>query len=613
MLSGINIQNFLLIPSLNIEFHPGLNLLTGETGAGKSIIIDALKLLLGAKTDVEAIREGAQSATIEGIFELPTGSTSILQQMLEDIGVKCCFEEGLTIRREIRASGRHRIFVNDASVTAATLKKIQPFVLDIHGQFEQQSLLSATDQLDFVDTFADLLASREETIAAFRTLQRLMEEKQQLAQAFSEREQKLDLFRFQIEEIGKIKPLDGEDVALQCERELLVSVEKRAQLSSETYDQLYENDASVLATLAGVLRRVNDLRSLDARIAPVGEAIEQAVVLLKDAAETILDYGQQAEYSPARLAEIEERLAQLERLKRKYNASLAEIAKLRQDLDQKILELQDFSYREQSLERELTQALAAYRAAAARLSAARQEAVPELERRVKQELEKVALENASFVVRLEAVSFGDDVLAQAKLSPSWAKGLEQVEFMLSANPGESLKPLARVASGGELSRLMLTLRLVVAHAGGKKAQSEETLIFDEIDAGVGGRAAEAVGRRLKLLADRQQVICVTHQPQIARFADHHFHVSKAVTEGRSVTSVRELSDDERIGELARMIGGAEDAVSTREAARWLLESGRARDGEAKAVNVAAAKSKAKKNKRNSRVPAERASASARKS
>lgn len=592
MLSRLNIQNFLLIPTLSIEFHSGLNLLTGETGSGKSIIVDALKLLLGTRTDIDTIRDGAQSAIVEGTFEVVRRTQPRVEALLEEIGVNYAASGSLNVRREVRSSGRHRIFINDTNVTAATLKRLQPCLLDIHGQFEHQSLLSTVDQLDLLDVYANCWPLRDEAEAAYKALNQINEEKRELARAFSEREQMIDMLRFQLSEIDRINPTPGEDAELLRERALLASVEKRRQLSVQAYDVLYESDQSVISNLAGVLRRVEDLRDLDAQMTFVAESIEQAAVLLRDAAETILDYSERAEYSPERLAIIEERLSQLERLKRKYQANLNELIALREHQSAKLQSLHDLSGREALLARKFSQAMGAYREAATRLSTARQQAIPKLERQVKQELEKVSLENATFVVKIQSIAPGEIADDAGKWSSALARGLDSIEFLLSANRGESLKPLARVASGGELSRMMLTLRLVIKDsASNPSSPAEETLIFDEIDAGVGGRAAESVGRRLKSLAERQQVICVTHQPQIARFADHHFYVSKSIEKQRTVTSARELTYDERVGELARMIGGAEDAASTRAAARWLLEG---EDEKRAPTRVASRKTRAKR-------------------
>lgn len=576
MLKLLNISNFVLIPHLRVEFHSGLNLLTGETGSGKSIIVDAVNLLLGARRGSDVIREGAQSAIIEGLFELPEDSEKRVNEILVQIGLPQLNHSDLIIRREINASGRHRVYVNDQNVTAATLKSLQPYLLEIHGQFEQQRLLSTSSQLEMLDKFANSVALRNETEALFASFQRIHEERKQLARDLSEREQQLDLLRFQLNEIERINPQPHEDTELLRERSLLAQAEKRAQLSANAYLQLYESEPSVLSALATVRRQVEELKAIDSVIDPVRLNLEEAIVVLRDAAETLRDYSERAEYSPERLQVIDERLAELEKLKRKYNADLGSILRLSEKLSERLASLEDLSGREEKLRREYSQLTQQYFKVAMRLSDCRRKAIPVLEARMKEELQQVAMDEAVFRVEIKTQNAPSD-LSQAPAEFFNAWGIDQVEFLLSANQGESPRSLARVASGGELSRLMLALRLLTPPARDFDATTvaeesfEETIIFDEIDAGVGGRAAESVGRRLKKLAIRQQVLCVTHQPQIARFADHHYHVAKSINAGRTVTEVRALNSDDRVRELARMIGGKEEAA-TLEAARWLLES-----------------------------------------
>lgn len=573
MLRLLNINNFVLIHQLKIEFHQGLNLLTGETGSGKSIIVDALGLLLGARRGAEVIREGARSAVIEGEFELRGSDREAIEKILNEVGVEGGVDGELLIRREINASGRHRIYLNDQTVTAATLKTLQPYLLEIHGQFEQQGLVNAAEHLELLDQFGTCFSVRQQTENEFAHYKRILEEKRQLARDLSEREQQLDLLRFQLGEIVRLNPQPGEDQQLNQERKLLAGAEKRAQLSLEAYTQLYESDDSVLSTLAIVRRRIEELRSIDDQVSQTAADLGDAFVKLQDVAETMRDYGERAEYSPARLQAIDDRLAELERLKRKYNADLDRVLQMRGEMQDRLASLEDLSGREERLAAEYDAVIKRYDAAARQLSACRRAAAPNLEDQMMRELTQVAMEQARFKVGINTCEKNSDAPHNNYFTP---RGIDQIEFLLSANPGEPLRPLAKVASGGELSRLMLTLRLVVPR-GPHRAGADETLIFDEIDAGVGGKAAESIGRRLAKLARGQQVLCVTHQAQIARFADHHYHVAKIVSEGRTVTQVAELDGEERIRELARMIGGGAESA-TLEAARWLLESARGGGG-----------------------------------
>jgi DNA repair protein RecN (Recombination protein N) len=376
---------------------------------------------------------------------------------------------------------------------------------------------------------------------------------------------------------------------LQGERKLLAHAERVSQLGMGAYTQLYEEDESVLARLSGVRRQLEELSEIDVRAAYTVELLESCMASLTEVAEALRRYGDGLEANPARLAEVEHRLAALERLKSKYKCDLRGVIEIQDELSERLSGLTNLSAREQHLRASLKRAEALYKAAAQLLTERRKLAAPGLERRVMADLAHVALEQARFLVLVETATPDagpptDETDALEALESSagtffTARGADRVEFLLSANPGESPRSLARIASGGELSRLMLTLRTVCMEEGaGTVSQSGETVVFDEIDVGIGGRVAEAVGRRLKKLARGRQVLCVTHQPQIARFADHHFVVEKAVKSGRTITTARELNAEERVGELARMIGGAKEAATTRDAARWLLDNAGAEEG-----------------------------------
>jgi DNA repair protein RecN (Recombination protein N) len=580
MLKSLNISDFAVIRRLQVEFGEGLNLLTGETGSGKSIIVDALGLLLGNRASPEQIRTGEELARVEGIFELPQEKVERVRENLSDVGV-ILEENEVLIRREINSRGRNRIFINDQHVTMATLRTLQPFLAEIHGQGEQRSLLSTQSHMELLDSFAGCLDLRRRLAEEFYEWQSAQKALRQLEQELINRERDTELLEFQLTEIRSVGPRSGEDEELLAERKLLAHAERVMQIGSDAYAELYENDESVLARLATLRRQLEELSEIDARVASTLELLETGVVSLAEVADALRRYREGIEVSPGRLALVEQRLAALERLKHKYRSDLRGVIEIQDELSKRLNGLGNLSAREQSLRESLAGAQALYTASAQLLTARRKEAAPKLERRVMADLRQVALEQARFVVRIETAATDAEAL-EADVSkgldePSGLafftpRGADRIEFLLSANLGETARPLARIASGGELSRLMLTLRTTGMGDKPVGAQNAETVVFDEIDAGIGGRVAEAVGRRLRMLSNGRQVLCVTHQPQIARFADHHFMVEKTVENGRTITRVKELGTEERVGELARMIGGSEDVLTTREAARWLLNN-----------------------------------------
>jgi DNA repair protein RecN (Recombination protein N) len=581
MLKFLNIVNFAIISRLRVEFHAGLNLLTGETGAGKSIIVDALSLLLGTRASTEVIRTGERVSFVEGTFELTKEHSLKVQELLSGVGITLEADEDLMIRRELQAGGRSRIFINDRSVSAATLKALQPFLVEIHGQGQQQSLLNARGQLRLLDTFNGCEELLQKVSEAYMRRRGVMESLRSSMSDEIERARTLELIRYQLTELERINPQADEEELLLADKALLAQAERILELNAKAFATLYEQDESVLAQLASIKRWLQDLQAVDARVTAALEAVAAATDTLADVADELRHYRSDLDFSPARLAEIENRLAELERLKRKYGCGLDELQRVRLDLRARVNELENWTERERELRAELSAIEQEYASAAGRLSTCRRTGAPLLAQTVEADLQHVALAGARFIVQVETAradarrgerSWAEsDSSANAYWTPS---GADRVEFLLTANVGEEARPLSRVASGGELSRLMLTLRAV---AQGSSSQAHKrtqgaTLVFDEIDVGIGGRVAEAVGRRLKTLAGTQQVLCVTHQPQIARFADHHYLVEKQEEAGRTVTSIREVRDEARVGELARMIGGSEDVATTRETARWLIES-----------------------------------------
>ncbi len=575
MLKFLSINNLAVIENLQIDFKENLNAISGETGAGKSILIDALALLLGARAATDLIRTGEQRALVEGFFEFGAGKVEKLRSLLavHEIEIE---NERIFVRRELHVAGRSRIFINDQIANLATLKAVGPLLVEIHGQGEQYALGAATAQMDFLDEFADCQDLRGEVSQVYRRWKEAARKLEEFRRKVAEHARAGEVIAYQLQELETIAPRHGEDEELAVEKVLLANAEKAFELSTEAYAGLYESDENVIERLGSIKRRVQDLALIDPRVGQELETIEAAILSLTDAAESLRGYTERIDFSPARLDQIEGRLAELEKLKRRYGLDLREIVKLKSDLQQRLAEMSDVSGRMETYRAELAEASHEYRMLAEKLTARRREAVPSLEKRIETELAAVAMERARFVVEIKTAECvgGDGGALDAVAVPETpetfypsANGADRIEFMLSVNEGESVRPLARVASGGELSRLMLTLHTVCrkGHAGGDRTE-DFTLVFDEIDAGVSGRAAEAVGRRLRLLAEKQQILCVSHQAQIVRFAHHHFVVSKSVNEGRTVTNIKELIKDERIGELARLIGGAEDITTARETA-----------------------------------------------
>ena len=569
MLKVISITNLALVERLQIDFSPGLNLLSGETGSGKSIIIDALGLLQGGRASQEMIRTGADRAAVEGLFDLE-GNEPLLN-LLATAGIEG-LDEGLVIRREITGSGRGRIFVNHQMATTALLKSIQPHIIDLHGQGDQQSLLSPEAQLNLLDAYSDANSQRRMVAESYERIIDLLTQLEAAGQSDAARLQTLDMLSFQINELEESSIRPQEDEGLEQERSLLVNADRLATLGHDAFTALYDDESAVLTRLGQVLRRLTDLATLDIRLATHLEQLNTARLSIEDVAYFLRDYVDGINLSPERLQSVEDRLAELDRLRRKYGTDLPglidRLAELRQQQDALLHHEEHASKLRESLSLELER----YRTLEIKLKESRIAGAIRLEAAVMKELADVALPNARWQVGWRPQS--NPALAERLEKaigmsgpPPRRSGSEQVEFQFSANPGEDLRPLAAVASGGELSRLMLVLKTVIA-----PSTFPRTLIFDEIDVGIGGKVADAVGQRLKRLAGSNQVLCVTHQSLIARYADAHFLVSKEVIEGRTLTNVTPLDTEGRIEELARMIGGENTSPSARRHARELLKS-----------------------------------------
>ncbi|HZG53367.1 MAG TPA: DNA repair protein RecN, partial [Pyrinomonadaceae bacterium] len=547
-------------------------------------------LLLGARAFSDVVRTGEKGALVEGIFELSGINEQRVKSELSELAVEIADDEYLTIRREVQLGGRNRIFINDRSVTLATLKKLNPFLVEIHGQGEQRSLLSPHAHLLLLDDFAGCNDLRRQVAIKYALWRKMIEELNAMTRDKVERERLLDILKFQVAEIDLLNPQPGEDERLLEEKKLLTNAEHLSELNASAYNELYESEESVLARLGSVRRALQSLETIDHRFSPLLNALEEATLSLNDVADTLRSYAARIEYSPSRLSEIEERLSEFERLRRKYGRVNNDLNEIREGIYRQLDQLTNWEEHQAELLADLEVVREEYRVLAGQLSGCRQAARVDFERRVMEDLRQVAMESARFSVVIDTAQEESGIVSDSPpenlpledqdptstTSPAyWSPtGADRVEFHLSANIGELARPLQRVASGGELSRLMLTLR-TISHSKPKvqvEPSLDTTLVFDEIDTGIGGHVSEAVGRRLKSLAASQQVLCVTHQPQIARFADHHYAIAKHVEEGRTLTRITELGQPERVSEIARMLGVSQEVATARETAEWLLDT-----------------------------------------
>jgi len=542
MLVELRAENYAVIDHAIASFGPGLNLLTGETGAGKSILVDALALLLGGKGSGELVRHGADKAALSCVFESTSGAESIL----EANGIDAEGAE-IILRREILSNGKGRVFVNNQPATVQVLKLLAPELALVHAQTESLSSFDQSQQRLLLDRFAGIsLDAVSEAHARWHIAGAKLND---LLHGEQDRLRMVDLWSYQKKEIEQAHLEPGEDEALETEKRVLANAEKLYAAAMSAFDQLYEGSASAEAALRDAVRNVEELARYDQRFTESAQQLSSARATISDIASALRDYAEGINASPERLAEIEDRLALIDRLKRKYGKTVGEVIAFGEDVAGKLGEIEDRDEILKTLRAELAHGAAAYRKAAAALTADRQAAAVKLAKLAEAQINSLAMK-VKFQV---AVTSSDQ---ESTWSPS---GWDEVEYRISTNPGEPLKPLVDIASGGELSRVLLALKVAVEEGSSsktKKKTTPRTLVFDEIDIGIGGRAAEAVGQKLKALARAQQVLCVTHLPQIAAFADQHLAVEKREKDGRTQTRIRVLDDRSRTHEVARMLSGA---------------------------------------------------------
>jgi DNA repair protein RecN (Recombination protein N) len=539
MLRYLAIKHLAVIDQVALEFGPGLTVLTGETGAGKSILVGAVGLLAGGRASADLVRTGEDMAVVEASFDGADGREII-------------------VRREISAQGRSRAFVDGALATSAALRDLAATLVDLHGQHEHQVLLDPASHVDVLDAYADADAERAATARAFGAWQLARDERERFVSGQRERAARADLVAFQASEIDRVAPKAGEDEELAATRQVLANADKLQRLCAEAYHALYEGDAAALGSLGIVWRKLGDLAAIDERFAPHLSGRDTVKPILEDLAYFLRSYSADIDASPERLQEVEDRLAALERLKKKHGPSLGDVLATRERLRDEMQGLEHGAERAAELDAALEQTRREFLRCADQLTRKRTSAAPPFSRALERSLADLAMAKTRCDIRF----------ATASSDAGWTeRGIEQAEFYISPNPGEDLKPLARIASGGELSRVMLALKTL-----GSMDAPGKTLIFDEVDTGVGGAVADVVGIRLQNLARRFQVLCITHLPQIAAYGATHLRIAKAVRQGRTITSVEPLSGEARQDELARMIGGSEVSRVVQASAREMLAS-----------------------------------------
>jgi len=601
VLIEMRLENYAVIDNLVVEFGPGLNLLTGETGAGKSILVDALALLLGDKASSDVIRSGAARAVVSAVFEAGDAAEKPLAGILEANGLDESDDGSLILRREIAGGGKGRVFVNNQPATVAVLRLLAPYLATIHAQNESVLSFDGPVRLELLDAFVGSdLESVKSRFGGWKGIRARIDE---LEQGEQDRLRLVDLWIFQQREIEDGRLQSGEDENLEAEKRILANAEKIYNAAMNAFDLLYEGNGSTASSLRAAQKQVEELVRYEPKFQDALAALETARISVEDVGASVRDYAGGIHASPEHLAQVEDRLALLDRLKRKYGPTLDEVLQFGADVSRKLSEVENKDEILRGLRSEMAKAAGEYLRVARMLSKRRAEAARRLEKLVEAEINDLAMKS---MFRIEITSSEEE--------GNWTgSGIDQVVYMISTNPEEPLRQLEHIASGGELSRVMLALKASVQAAdrsvGGKKAGREvkgaevkiptlpqrtregwgtpdiptsrkarekwgtqKTLVFDEIDTGIGGRAAEAVGRKLKSLARSNQVLCVTHLPQIATFGDHHYVIEKKESGGRARTSIRAVTGEERTEEVARMLSGAKLTETSRKHAEQMIKA-----------------------------------------
>jgi len=587
VLVELRLENYAVIDNVAVEFAAGLNLLTGETGAGKSILIDALALLLGDKASSDVVRAEAERAVVSAVFECAGAAAGALKKLLADNGLDESDDGSLILRREIAAGGKGRVFVNNQPATVAVLRQLAPHLATIHAQNETILAFDGPARLALLDAYAgSQVEPAESAFAVWKAIRGRIDD---LERGEQDRLRLVDLWIFQKREIEEAKLHPGEDEQLEAEKRVLANAEKIYNAAMNAFDLLYEGNGATSSSLRAAQKQVEELARYEPKFHEALAALDAARISVEDVGATLRDYAGGIHASPEHLAEVEDRLALLDRLKRKYGPALEDTMRFGAEVAQKLSEVENKDEILRQLKAQLAQAGEEYLRVARSLSKKRKEAARKLEKVVESEINDLAMKSA---FRIEVTT--------SEGEGNWtAAGLDQVVYMIATNPGEPLRRLEHVASGGELSRVMLALKASVEAGTGSglrrdgtqrgraalqgcvsasrpsrasAPEAQRTMVFDEIDTGIGGRAAEAVGKKLKSLARSNQVLCVTHLPQIATFADHHYVIEKKESGGRTRTSIRAVAGEERTEEVARMLSGAKLTDTSRKHAEQMIKA-----------------------------------------
>jgi len=544
MLRELHIKNLAIIDDITIGFDKGLNIISGETGAGKSIVINALSLAVGEKASGELIRSGEKEGIVEAFFDISRdvlGESRI--RALDEIGID--IDEGLVLKRIIPLHGKSRTYINNSLVSASFLADISSCIIDIHGQYEHQSLLSPRTQLRMLDVYGGLIGECEEIGRLYERLEGLKKEMSSLAERERERLQRIDILKYQLNEIKGANLRIGEEEELIEEERILSNALRLTEIANRAYDSLYLSDSSCITILSKVISDFKDIANIDTRASDLLKSLEDVMPVLEEASYFLRDYRGRLNFSPQRLDSLQERLHLMSELKRKYGNSIEEILRYKDKIEDEVENLEHSRERLEGITKEIEEVRRVFTQKAANLSKKRRDISKRLEREVIEELSMLSMNDSQFVINIRQEK-GDDTTDGLRATQT---GIDDVEFLISPNKGEEIRPLARIASGGELSRIMLALKGILARG------DVPVLVFDEIDAGIGGMTADTVGKRLKGLSREHQVICITHLPQIASYADRHLKIQKRVKGERTIVEVKSLGGDERIAEIARMLSG----------------------------------------------------------
>ncbi len=564
MLRTLYVKNYALIEEIEVEFKSGLNIITGETGAGKSILIDALGLILGERASSDVVRKGADKAVVEGIFYV--GGNKKIKKILEDNGIG--FSDELILRREVSAKGHSRCFANDVPISLVLMKEIGNHLVDLHGQHEHQSLLRVETHIELLDDFGGLIGMVEEFRREIHKLDNLYKQLDELKQKERTLKEKRELYEFQLKEIEAVNPQIGEDEQLESELKLLENAERLYEVTSQLYSLLYSSEKSIHDLLVIVRNQLEDLSDIDKRFQPYVEEARSAQAIVDEITSFVQNYNSRIEFNPDRLEFIRERLHMLNRLKKKYGGTIESVIEYRDKVKREFELVENFEGEIAKLNQEIEEQIKVCSEIAERLSSKRREISETVSEAIVDVLKELGIENARFEVRIENrpksegrcyVKFGNECYEVND------RGVDYVEFYISTNVGEDPKPLVKVASGGEVSRIMLALKSILA-----KSERLPLLVFDEIDTGISGRIAQKVGYSLKNLSKYHQIIAITHLPQIASLADTHYLAEKVIQDGRAVTKIRELGIEERIKEIAKLMSGEEVTRASIESAKELM-------------------------------------------